>query len=123
MKKIIETIKQKTWVHYTIITIIGLLIALPFLWVQIRTTDDGWLHLIRLIGLDNSITQGEFPYLVTPYICRNFGYSMLAFYPPIVTYIPYILGLITGAFNTGIKVFAAFTVVLSGIFMYNFINY
>lgn len=122
MKKIIENIKEKKWIHYTIITIIGLLIALPFLWVQIRTTDDGWLHLIRLIGLDNSITQGEFPYLVTPYICRNFGYSMLAFYPPIVTYIPYVLGFITGAFNVGIKVFAGLTVILSGIFMYNFIH-
>ena len=122
MKKIIETIKQKTWIHYIIIAIIGLLIAIPFLWVQIRTTDDGWLHLIRLIGLDNSISAGEFPYLVTPYICRNFGYSMLAFYPPIVSYIPYVLGIITGAFNVGIKVFAALTVVFSGIFMYNFIN-
>lgn len=122
MKKIIETIKEKTWVHYIIIIIIGLLIALPFLWVQVRKTDDGWLHLIRLIGLNNSITEGEFPYLVTPYLCRNFGYSMLAFYPPIVTYIPYVLGLITGAFNVGIKVFAGLTVVLSGIFMYNLIN-
>lgn len=122
MKKVIETIKEKKWIHYTIISIIGLLIAIPFIWVQIRTTDDGWLHLIRLIGLDNSVSEGEFPFLITSYICRNFGYSMLAFYPPIVTYIPYILGVISCAFNVGIKIFAALTVVFSGIFMYNFIN-
>ena len=122
MKKIIENVKEKKWIHYTIITIIGLLISLPFLWVQIRTTDDGWLHLIRLIGLDHSIAEGEFPYLVTPYICRNFGYSMLAFYPPIVTYIPYILGIFSGTFNVGIKIFAGLTVILSGIFMYNFMQ-
>lgn len=122
MKKLIESVKEKKWIQYIIIAIIGLLISIPFIWVQVRTTDDGWLHLIRLIGLDNSIAEGEFPFLVAPYICRNFGYSMLAFYPPIVTYIPYVLGIITNAFNIGIKMFAALTVVFSGIFMYNFIN-
>lgn len=122
MKKIIEAIKEKKWIHYVIIAIIGLLISIPFIWVQVITTDDGWLHLIRLIGLDNSIAEGEFPFLIAPYICRNFGYSMLAFYPPIVTYIPYLLGIITNTFHIGIKLFAALTVVLSGIFMYNFIN-
>lgn len=122
MKKIIEEIKEKIWIHYLIITIIGILISIPFFWVQIRTTDDGWLHLIRLIGLDNSISEGEFPYLIAPYICRNFGYSMTAFYPPIVTYIPYILGLIVQSFNVGLKLFAGLTVIFSGIFMYNFTN-
>lgn len=122
MKKIIEEVKEKRWIHYIIITVIGLLVSIPFIWLQVRTTDDGWLHLIRLIGLDNSIHESNFPYLVAPYICRNFGYSMLAFYPPIVTYIPYVLGLITNAFHIGIKIFAALTVVFSGIFMYNFIN-
>src|SRR5699024_10191610 len=48
--------------------------------------------------------------------------SMTAFYPQIVTYIPYILGLISGTFVNGLKIFAALTVVLSGIFMYNFVN-
>ena len=122
MKKIIDMIKEKKWIDYVIISIVGLLISIPFIWVQIKTTDDGWLHLIRLIGLDNSISDGNFPFLVAPYFCRDFGYSMLAFYPPIVTYIPYILGLIAGAFRVGIKIFAALTVIFSGIFMYNFVH-
>lgn len=122
MKDFLTNIKEKTWIHYVILIVIGILIMIPFIWMQIRPTDDGWLHLIRLIGLDNSIKQGEFPFLVFAYICRDFGYSMMAFYPPIVAYIPYILGLISSSFAVGLKLFATLTVVLSGIFMYNLIN-
>lgn len=122
MKKNIELIKEKKWIHYLIILIIGLLIGIPFLWLQLRETHDGWLHLIRVVGLDLSLSQGEYPFLVAPFICRNFGYSMAAFYPPIVTYIPYIIGLITNSFNIGLKIFAALTVAFSGITMYNLTN-
>lgn len=122
MKDLLIKIKEKTWIHYLLLIVIGLLVAIPFLWMQIRPTDDGWLHLIRLIGLDKSIEQGYFPFLVFPYICRNFGYSMTAFYPPIVAYVPYILGLISNSFAIGLKLFATSTIILSGIFMYNLVN-
>ena len=58
MNKIIEAIKTKRWVHYLIIVIIGLLISIPFLWVQLYLSDDGKYHLLRLIGLDNSMEYG-----------------------------------------------------------------
>lgn len=122
MNKIIEAIKTKRWVHYLIIAIIGLLVCIPFLWVQIYLSDDGRFHLLRLIGLDNSMKYGSFPFLVFPFFCNDWGYSMMTFYPPLVTYIPYILGLISGAFNIGLKLFAGLTVVFSGIFMYNLVN-
>lgn len=93
-----------------------------FLWVQIYLSDDGKFHLLRLIGLDNSMEYGSFPFLVFPFFCNDWGYSMMAFYPPLVTYIPYLLGLISGAFSTGLKLFGCFTMIFSGIFMYNFIN-
>lgn len=121
ISKLIKDIKSKKSIHYVIIVIVGLLISIPFFWVQIRTTDDGWLHLLRLVGLDNAIEKGSFPFLVMPYICNGWGYSMTAFYPTIVAYVPYLLGLISGAFNIGLKLFAALTTILSGIFMYNFI--
>ena len=108
-------------IHYLLIILIGVLISLPFLWLQIKTTDDGWLHLLRLIGVDKAFKNGTFP-LVLPYFCNNWGYSMTAFYPPIVTYIPYILGLISGSFANGLKLFATIATIFSGIFMYNFIN-
>lgn len=122
MKDILMKIKEKTWIHYILIIIIGLSLMIPFLWMQIRPTDDGWLHLIRLIGLNKSINQGEFPFFVFPYICKDFGYSMTAFYPPVVAYIPYILGLISNCFAIGLKLFATLTMILSGIFMYNLVK-
>ena len=99
MKKIlgnaIEKIKTKRYMHYIFIIIIGLLISIPFFWMQIFYTDDGKFHLLRLIGLDYSIEGGSsFPFLVFPFFCKNWGYSMMTFYPQLVTYIPYILGLI-----------------------------
>ena len=121
IEKIINTVKSKKYIHYILIIIVGLLISIPLFWIQLRYTDDGSIHLLRLIGLDKAFENGNFP-LVFPYFCNNWGYSMTAFYPPIVGYLPYVLGLISGAFHVGMKLFASLTLILSGIFMYNFIN-
>lgn len=119
----LEKIKTKRYIHYIFIIIITLLVSIPFFWMQIYYSDDGKFHLLRLIGLDYSIEGGSsFPFLVFPFFCKNWGYSMMTFYPQLVTYIPYILGVITGAFSIGLKLFAPITMALSGIFMYNFIN-
>lgn len=122
INKIIEAVKTKRYIHYIIIAIVGMLVCIPFFWVQIKLSDDGKFHLLRLIGLDYSTEYGSFPFLVFPFFCKDWGYSMTAFYPPIVTYVPYILGIIAGTFMRGLKVFATLTTVLSGIFMYNCIN-
>lgn len=122
MKNLVEIIKTKRWIHYLIISLIGLSVCIPLFWIQIRYTDDGWLHLIRLIGLDKSMAESNFPYLVAPYICRDFGYSMMSLYPPTVAYVPFLMSLIAGSFAGGLKLFAALTMVLSGIFMYNFVQ-
>lgn len=122
MKNIIKIIKEEKKIHYILLALIGLFVSIPLIWIQLRETHDGFLHLIRLIGLDKSIGNTAFPYLVAPYLCRDFGYSMLAFYPQIVTYIPYLFGIISQSFTNGLKIYAALTIVLSGTFMYNFIN-
>lgn len=122
MKKIIESIKTKRWIHYLIIILVGILVSIPLFWLQVTTCDDGKFHLLRLIGLDNAMEHGSFPFLVFPFFCKDWGYSMMTFYPPLVTYIPYVLSFITGMFNHGLKIFAALTTIVSGIFMYNFIN-
>ena len=122
MKNIIEIVKNKRWIHYLIISLIGIAVCIPLFWIQIRHTDDGWLHLIRLIGLDKSMAESNFPYLVAPYICRDFGYSMMSLYPPIVAYLPFVFSFIAGSFAGGLKVFAALSMAASGIFMYNFVH-
>lgn len=121
MKKVIELIKEKKWIHYLIIVVIGLLVAIPFLWVQLRETDDGYVHLLRTISVGLSFEHGTFPYLLTPFFCRNFAYTMTVFYGPIVTYLPYIISLIAGSAHVAVKLFAALTIPISGIFMYHFI--
>ena len=120
MKKIIEILKEKKLVHYIIITIVGLLVSIPLFKVQLLLTDDGVPHLIRIIGLDVAIKDGKFPFLITPYICNNFSYSLTAFYPPLVGYGPYIISILVNSFHAGLKIFACLTVILSGISMYNF---
>lgn len=122
LEKVLKNIKTRRSIHYAIIIIIGILVTIPFLWVQIYNSDDGRVHLLRLIGTENALQHSTFPFLVAPFFCNDWGYSMSAFYPPIVTYIPYILGIFFGTFANGLKLFAGLTTILSGIFMYNFIN-
>ena len=122
MKKLVQGFKEKTWLHYLLIVVIGLLVSMPFIWIQLVKTDDGYIHILRLISQDLSFKNGKFPFLVTPFFMRNFGYSMVVFYPPLVTYIPYLFGILTKSFAIGNKIFASLTIVLSGIFMYNFVN-
>lgn len=121
MKKVVEVVKEKKWIHYLIIIVIGLLVAIPFFWVQLRETDDGYVHILRTLSVGLSFENGEFPYLLTPFFCRNFGYTMTVFYGPLVTYLPYALSLITNSVHIAIKIFSAITIPVSGIFMYNFI--
>lgn len=121
MEKKLESLKNKRCFPYIIITVIGILVSLPLIGLQIRGTDDGWLHLIRIIGIDNAIKNESFPFLIQPFFCNDWGYSMTAFYPSIVSYVPYFLSIFMGSFINGIKIFAAITVILSGITMYQFL--
>ena len=120
MKNVLKNIIENKWTHYIVITIIGLLISVPMLNMQIVETHDGSIHLLRIIGLNISMENSEFPFLLIPYYCRNFGYSMSAIYPQIVTYIPFLLGILTKSFNLGLKLFTMLTIPISGICMYNF---
>ena len=122
MKKIIDNIKTKRSIHYILIIIIGLLVSIPLLKMQVASSDDGRFHLLRLIGLDNAFKYSSFPFLVFPFFCNDWGYSMTSFYPPIVTYLPYLLSFFTNNFANALKVFAMLTTIFSGIFMYNFVN-
>lgn len=120
MKNVLKNIIENKWTHYIIIAIIGLLISIPMLNMQIIETHDGSIHLLRIIGLNNSMKNSEFPFLIAPYYCRDFGYSMSAIYPQLVTYIPFLFEMLTKSFNLGLKIFAMLTIPISGICMYNF---
>lgn len=119
--KIIKQIKENKWIHYSIIIIIGIILSIPLCKIQIRDTHDGFLHLLRMIGTNNTFKIGEFPPIVAPYYCNGGGYAMNLFYNPLVTYIPLLIKLFTPTYAMALKVFAGVCIVLSGITMYHFV--
>lgn len=122
IRKGIKQIKENKWIHYLFIIIIGITLAIPFLnHVQIRDTHDGSIHMLRLLGTADTLKIGQFPPLINQNYCNGTGYSMNLFYPPLVTYLPLLLKLITSTYMEALKIFGAIAIVLSGITMYQFV--
>lgn len=113
-------IKKSNNLNYILIIITSLLVSIPFLKITLLGTGDTTLHLLRIIGLSNSIEVSKFPYIVSPYFCNNFGYATNLFYPQLVTYVPYLLKIITPTYEQAMYLFTVITIILSGIFMFNF---
>lgn len=122
MKNKIKSVLNNKYTNYILIIIVSLLISIPFLKISLLGTGDTTLHLLRIIGLKNSIETSTFPYIISPFFCNNFGYATNLFYPQLVTYLPYILKIFTSSYETAMELFAFLTISLSGIFMYNFTN-
>ena len=120
MKKIITYLKQKEILCYLIIFAVAIIVSLPLLKISLLGTGDTKLHLLRVLGLKNSIENSNFPYIIAPFYCNNFGYATNLFYPQLTTYLPYVLRLFTTSYESAMELFAFITIFLSGIFMYNF---
>lgn len=121
IEKVIKLLKENKCMHYMLIIIIGIIISIPLCNIQIRDTHDGMLHVLRLIGTNNTLSLGQFPPLIEPDYCNGAGYSMNLFYPPLVTYIPLLIKLFTTTYSAALKIFAGICMILSGITMYQFI--
>lgn len=121
VKKVINVIKDNKWIHYAIIVVIGVILSIPLCKIQIRDTHDGFLHLLRMLGTNNTFKIGEIPPIVAPYYCNGGGYAMNLFYNPLVTYIPLLIKLFTPTYAMALKIFAGLCIVLSGITMYYFV--
>ena len=121
MKKLIKDISQDKNIHYIIIFVATLIAAIPLINLRIYGTDDGYVHLLRIIGTDKTLHAGIFPPLITSNFCRGFGYSLNLFYPPIVTYGPLFFKLFFTHYYTCLKIYTFFTILISGYTMYHFI--
>ena len=121
VKKVINVIKDNKWLHYAIIVVIGVILSIPLCKIQIRDTHDGFLHLLRMLGTNNTFKIGEIPPIVAPYYCNGGGYAMNLFYNPLVTYIPLLIKIFTPTYAMALKIFAGLCIVLSGITMYYFV--
>lgn len=118
MTKKLEKIKENKLYHYCILIIVSLIAAIPLIRFQIRLSDDGFIHLLRVIGVDNILKIGEFPPFIEPNYCNNWGYAINLFYPPLVTYGPLLFKFITGNCYNAIKLYTFATIVISAFTMY-----
>lgn len=117
----IKQLKENKWIHYLIIIIIGIILSMPLNQIQIRDTHDGSLHMLRLVGTKETLEIGQFPPLINQNYCNGVGYAMNLFYPPIVTYIPLLIKLLTPTYMLALKFYGAICIILSGIAMYQFV--
>lgn len=116
-----KQLKENKWIHYLIIIIIGIALSIPLSQIQIRDTHDGSLHMLRLIGTKDTLEIGQFPPLINQHYCNGAGYAMNLFYPPLVTYLPLLLKLITPTYMIALKIFGGICIILSGVTMYQFV--
>lgn len=121
INKGIKQIKENKWIHYIIIILIGVILSIPLSQIQIRDTHDGSLHMLRLLGTMDTLEIGQIPPLINQNYCNGSGYSMNLFYPPLVTYLPLMIKLVTPTYMIALKVFGAICIILSGITMYKFV--
>lgn len=119
MNKFVGTLENNKWIHIFLIILIGLVLSILLINIQIEFTHDGLFHLFRLIGINDTISLNQIPPIVIPNYCNNFGYSMVLFYPPFVTYIPLLFKLLTPSYSIALKIYGAFCIILSGLTMYS----
>lgn len=118
-----KILKNKKIIDYIILVIVGLILCIPLLNSKVDVySDDGIQHISRAFGTFASIKQnGIFPNVISSF-SNNFGYSWNLFYGPLSTYAIIIINLICGNFIIAYKLFALLALILSGVFMYKFIN-
>ena len=70
--------------------IVAFVLGVNILKYNITSTDDGYLHLIKIIGVSEIINTKQFPPIIMSGFCH--GYAINLFYNPFTTYISLILG-------------------------------
>lgn len=118
MKKILEELKQDKVIHYILITLAAVIAAIPLINLRIYGTDDGFIHLLRIMGVDNIFKSGQFPPFIDSKYCNGFGYAINVFYSSIVTYGPLLFKLFTNYYNACLKLYSFATILISGLAMY-----
>lgn len=121
MKKFLDDLKNDKIIHYIIIFLAAMIAGIPLINLRIYGTDDGFIHILRIMGVDEILKSGIFPpYICTRY-CEGFGYAINLFYPPIVTYGPLIFKIFTSSYCDCLKIYSFFTIFISGITMYKLV--
>lgn len=121
MNRTLELIRKDKIIHYILIIMAACLASIPLINLRIYGTDDGFIHILRTIGVEKIIQEGIFPPYIYSQFCRGFGYGINIFYQPIVTYLPIIFKLFTNHYYDALKIYSFFTILVSGFTMYQMI--
>ena len=121
MKKIIENIRKDKVIHYIIIIAASLIVAIPLINLRIYGTDDGYVHMLRIFGMEQILKEQNFPPFIYSKFANGFGYAINLFYSPIVTYGPLFFRIFGLHYYTCLKLFAYSTILISCFTMYNFL--
>lgn len=124
MKKInniIQKIFTSKYIGYILIFFLSCIIIAPIFAMDLTQNNEARLHMARIFSINSVLKDGVFPPIIDYKYINGFGYALNLFYGPITTYIPIIFLNLLGTSGLALKVFAFFTVFLSGITMYNFI--
>lgn len=118
-----KILKNKKIIDYIILIIVGCILCIPLFNSGTDVySDDGIQHIARAFGTLSSINQnGIFPNVITSF-ANNFGYSWNLFYGPLSTYSIIFINLICNNFILAYKICALTALILSGVFMYKFMN-
>lgn len=122
MKRFFKDISKNKIIHYILIFVAATIAAIPLINLRIYGTDDGFIHILRLMGIENILQAGTFPPLIHGTYCNGFGYAINAFYPPIVTYGPLIFRLLFSSYSNCLKIYTYITLIISGLTMYQFVK-
>lgn len=121
MKKFFDDLKNDKIIHYILIFLAAAIAGIPLINLRIYGTDDGFIHILRIMGVDEILKNGTFPPYICSRYCDGFGYAINLFYPPLVTYGPLLFKMFTGHYYDCLKIYSFFTIFISGITMYKFV--
>lgn len=121
MKELIQ--RKRKLIDIIVIVLVASILGAPLLRANVNVyTDDGIQHIARAYGTFLSFKEGNlFPNVISSFT-NNFGYSWNLFYGPLSTYGIILLSFITRNFVVSYKLICYIAMILSGIFMYKFMN-
>lgn len=122
MKSFLKNISKNKIIHYILIFVAATIAAIPLIKLRIYGTDDGFIHILRIMGVENILQEGNFPPLIHSTYCNGFGYAINVFYPPLVTYMPLIFKFFFSSFSDCLKIYTYITLMISGFTMYYFVK-
>ena len=118
-----KIINNKNLINIFAIILVSVFLAIPLMSSNLNVyVDDGIQHIARAYGTYLSIKENAFfPNIISSF-SNGFGYSWNLFYGPFSTYGIIILKCICSNYIVAYKLFAWICLLLSGYFMYKFVN-